>query len=200
MLRSRRDHIDDCWELDMTVLCRSNDVVWGCYGANAVHMSMVHEVLAQLSGMRTGRYTQFSNNWHAYTEVLDKVASRRLAPLSEWDAYSRGEVRPLPIFGSTQKNSSREDMALEARVFLRDCESFCDERDTPAEPVATNHTWFDHVAFPMQLAHVCLKSGDFAEAARYTGRIRATDWRLAADQFIQRRIRRQAKVEEARSR
>jgi len=204
MLRSRRDHIDDCWELDITVLCRSNDLIWGLAGANAVHMSMVHEVLAQLSGMRTGRYTQFSNNYHAYTDVLDKVASRTLAPLSEWDTYSRGEVASQPLFYTTQTNSSRDEMAREAQGFLRDCEAFCTQQhrlpDEPQKFTLGRHQWFEQVAVPMQLTHVCLKSGDSAEAARYTGRIRATDWRLAADQFIQRRIDRAAKVEEARSR
>jgi len=204
MLRSRRDHIDDCWELDITVLCRSNDLIWGLAGANAVHMSMVHEVLAQLSGMRTGRYTQFSNNYHAYTDVLDRVASRTLAPLSEWDAYSRGEVAHQPLFLSDQSSSTREEMAREAQGFLRDCEAFCDQRDKiPENPLRFylgRHQWFEQVAVPMQLAHVCLKSGDFAEAKHHVRQISASDWGLAADQFIQRRIRRQDKVEEARSR
>lgn len=32
--------------LDMTVCCRSNDIIWGAYGANAVHFSMLQEFLA----------------------------------------------------------------------------------------------------------------------------------------------------------
>jgi hypothetical protein len=204
MLRSRRDHLDDCWELDMTVLCRSNDVVWGCYGANAVHMSMVHEVLAQLSGMRIGRYTQFSNNWHAYTEVLDKVASGSLAPTHQWDAYSNGLARAMPLFECNVENSPRDEMAAEARAFLIHCEAFCRERDSIAgNPRAFYNgrsIWFKSVAVPMQLAHVCMKSGDFEEAMVQVSKIEAEDWQLAAQNFVERRRDRATKIEEARSR
>lgn len=52
--------------LDMTVCCRSNDIVWGCYGANAVHMSMLQEFVAQAADIPVGKYYQFSNDWHVY--------------------------------------------------------------------------------------------------------------------------------------
>ena len=56
--------------LDMTVCNRSNDMIWGALGANAVHMSILQEYIASHIGARVGIYTQFSNNLHAYTEVL----------------------------------------------------------------------------------------------------------------------------------
>jgi thymidylate synthase len=52
--------------LDMTVACRSNDIVWGCYGANAVHMSMLQEFIANAVGVPVGIYYQISNDWHIY--------------------------------------------------------------------------------------------------------------------------------------
>lgn len=52
--------------LNMTVSNRSNDIVWGCYGANAVHMSMLHEFVADSLHWEVGTYVQFSNNWHVY--------------------------------------------------------------------------------------------------------------------------------------
>lgn len=52
--------------LNMTVCNRSNDIIWGCYGANAVHMSMLHEYVANCLGWEVGTYTQISNNWHIY--------------------------------------------------------------------------------------------------------------------------------------
>lgn len=54
--------------LDMTVCCRSNDIIWGCYGANAVHMSMLQEFIAQAISMPVGRYYQISNDWHIYEQ------------------------------------------------------------------------------------------------------------------------------------
>lgn len=58
-------------KLDMTVLCRSNDVVWGCYGANAVHMSYLQEFVANALMVPVGSYYQFSNNWHIYEHHFD---------------------------------------------------------------------------------------------------------------------------------
>jgi thymidylate synthase len=52
--------------LEMTVCNRSNDIVWGCYGANAVHMSMLHEFVARAINLPVARYYQISNDWHIY--------------------------------------------------------------------------------------------------------------------------------------
>jgi thymidylate synthase len=52
--------------LIMTVCCRSNDLVWGCYGANAVHMSMMQEFVARALDLKVGRYYQMSNDFHLY--------------------------------------------------------------------------------------------------------------------------------------
>jgi thymidylate synthase len=53
-------------ELNMTVTNRSNDMIWGAYGANAVHMSILQEFVANALGVAVGKYVQFSNNFHIY--------------------------------------------------------------------------------------------------------------------------------------
>ncbi len=58
------------YTLDMTVYNRSNDLVWGAYGANQVHFGFLHEVVASATCMRQGVYTQVGANSHLYTEVL----------------------------------------------------------------------------------------------------------------------------------
>ncbi len=66
--------------LNMTVTNRSNDLVWGCYGANAVHMSMLQEFIANALGVSVGVYTQISNNFHIYEghfPLLDVPAEPR---------------------------------------------------------------------------------------------------------------------------
>lgn len=68
--------------LDMTVCNRSNDVIWGAYGANAVHFSMIQEWMAASVGCMVGSYTQVSNSFHVYTDL----------PL--WQKYQSGEWRP----------------------------------------------------------------------------------------------------------
>lgn len=57
--------------LDMTVCCRSNDVVWGAYGSNIVHFSLLHEVMARVLDKPLGYLYQFSNNMHFYIERPD---------------------------------------------------------------------------------------------------------------------------------
>jgi hypothetical protein len=43
-------------KLDMTVFNRSNDMVWGAYGANAVHFSILQEYIACALGLKVGAY------------------------------------------------------------------------------------------------------------------------------------------------
>lgn len=59
--------------LDLTVLCRSNDAVWGAYGANAVHFSVLQEYLAARIGVGVGVLYQVSNNFHVYEDVWSRV-------------------------------------------------------------------------------------------------------------------------------
>lgn len=54
--------------LDITVCNRSNDAIWGAYGANAVQFSVLQEYMAAHIGVGIGEYTQMSHNLHAYTD------------------------------------------------------------------------------------------------------------------------------------
>lgn len=59
--------------LDITVTCRSNDAIWGAYGANAVHFSVLQEFVAAACGFWVGTMCQLSNNLHAYEDKLQEV-------------------------------------------------------------------------------------------------------------------------------
>jgi len=61
---------DGSTSLDMLVSNRSNDIVWGAYGANAVHFSFLHHLVAELSGFAVGVYRQVSDNYHMYSDKL----------------------------------------------------------------------------------------------------------------------------------
>lgn len=84
--------------LDMTICNRSNDIIWGAYGANAVHMSIMMEFVAMMVGVEVGIMYQVSNNYHAYQETLEGV----LPTGSKWDkygaTYARGTTRKTPLF------------------------------------------------------------------------------------------------------
>jgi len=74
---------DETKKLDMTITNRSNDLIWGTFGANAVHMSMLHEYMAARVGGTVGSYYHFSNNLHAYEKVLEKLGDFQ----AQYDPY-----------------------------------------------------------------------------------------------------------------
>ena len=73
--------------LDVTVTNRSNDLIYGCLGSNVFHFSFLHEIMAQSCKMEIGKYYQFSNNLHIYTE--NEVAKRCLEGIADEHNPSR---------------------------------------------------------------------------------------------------------------
>lgn len=191
MLRGRMDHTDKVHELDVTVACRSNDAVWGAYGANAVHFSVMAEVLAGLSGMRLGRYYQVSNNFHVYVDVLNKVWPSREGTM---DLYQMGHVRPTPILQSGIYDRPR--LRNEALALLDSCQSFVVSPD----PTLTKweSRWLARTVAPMYKVHELWRAGLRDKAIEATAEIEATDWRWAASAWMARRLVRHG-VPETRS-
>lgn len=79
-------------KLDMTIFCRSNDVVWGAYFANAYHMSVLQEFVALMVGVPVGVYRQVSVNFHGYLKTLDEA----LATCHE-NPYVSGDFMTVPM-------------------------------------------------------------------------------------------------------
>lgn len=78
-------------KLDMTVCNRSNDAIFGCFGANLVHFSILQEYLASVLGVPVGKYCQVTNNLHIY---LDVVGTEKLEKIiSECDILAAGGPR-----------------------------------------------------------------------------------------------------------
>ena len=87
---------DDTLVLDMTVFCRSNDVIWGAAGANAVQFSILQEYLATKLGVGVGFLYQVSNNFHAYAEIFEGL--KTLRPYTHHhDAYTDKRVVPTKL-------------------------------------------------------------------------------------------------------
>lgn len=163
--------------LDMTVCCRSNDVIWGAYGANAVHFSVLQEYLAAAIGVQVGTYYQISNNFHAYDNDLWK---RCVEGISDFTAYRySGDVASAPMVTVPQK-------------FLADCERFCEDVDTmwtigDFDGRPYDNVWMSLTAWNMALAHFYHKKGETVLATRAVAAIQADDWRLACAEWIERR-------------
>ena len=160
-------------KLDMTVFNRSNDMVWGAYGANAVHMSFLQEVMAAWIGVPVGFYWQISTNFHAYLDTLKKVE-----PLLNTDAksaYELNEIEPFPIVGT------------DIDTWFSELTMFMDAG--PA--IGYTDPFFKKVAVPMLLAWQTWKNKDnenhVSEAIEYADRIAASDWRRACIEWLERR-------------
>lgn len=87
--------------LDMMVSNRSNDLIWGAYGANAVHFSMLQEYVAASLGREVGTYTQVSANTHVYEPhwpLMRLLAAQAPMPPSTYnDHYSTGRTATFPM-------------------------------------------------------------------------------------------------------
>jgi hypothetical protein len=159
--------------LDMTVCNRSNDIIWGAYGANAVHMSYLQEFMAAWIGVPVGMYWQMSNNYHAYQEIFEKTQSALVTEPGE-DLYESGEVRPFCMVNS------------DIESWQQDLQMYLDGAD-----VQFNDVFFRRVAFPMQKAHAHLKNLDLGEdrfigAREIIQQCAASDWRRSAENHILR--------------
>ena len=177
-------------KLDMTVFNRSNDIIWGAYGANAVHFSMLQEYVARALGIPVGIYYQVSNNYHAYDELYDKM----LPAAEDWessfdtaDMYQQG-TEVFPLIGKP----GYEDR------FNRDLVMFLDE----PMAVGFQEPFFRKIAKPMLAAHTFFKLN--TGLVRYTGALEIleqmptnNDWRAAAEEWIKVRQDRFIEKQEA---
>lgn len=128
--------------LNMTVCCRSNDMLWGAYGANVVHFSILQELLAAELGVPMGVYRQFSNNFHVYLDVPQVQEFLDTPPTYDHDVYSLGSVRPVPLVAAGE---SMQDI-------LDDCERFVDNQPTVTHFLST-------VAAPLRDVYLARKRG-----------------------------------------
>lgn len=170
MFRNNFGLRDEPNRLDMTVTCRSNDIIWGAYGANAVHFSVLQEYVAAHLGLAVGNYYQVSNNWHAYEDVYNKTYRGDLRKTWPVSPYASGEVAPYPMI----QDPATWDRDL--LLFLEDPHSY-----------GYTNKWFAVCAKPMWFSHMAYRARNYANALEITEQIAATDWRRATREWLLRR-------------
>ncbi len=174
--------------LDMVVFNRSNDIVWGCYGANAVHFSMLLEYMCAATQLPMGTYTQISVNWHAYTATLDKVRA-----LEEHcgDAYERlyGMAGPPNPYQGENCVAPYTMINTDIPTWERNLQMFLDEG---SNAMGYTDPFFRCVAVPILVTHQKYKNVEgparFEAALQACSHIKATDWRYAIQQWLERRL------------
>jgi hypothetical protein len=179
-----QEYPKDLKALDLTVLCRSNDIVWGAYGANAVHFSVLQEYLAGRLGVSVGRMYQFSNNWHGYVSVLERMGDPLLMQ-GRPSRYATGEIRAMPMGTDWE----RWDEDLKRFMLMHDVGLWGDGSLSAGFMVDYANSWFNDVAWHVAVANFYWKRGDKDAALDAAENIRAMDWRAACVEWMQRRMK-----------
>ena len=171
--------------LDMTVFNRSNDIIWGAYGADAPHFGMLLQWMSAACNRGIGRYWQISDNWHAYEATLtpELMSVRQWARNPQYERlvahspYEMGEVKAYPLVGSEKIEQWDDDLTM-----------FMSEED---HALGYKSPFFKKVAIPLIQAHNEFKGNDgerrYSEAVRCLKNCRAEDWRRMAEDWIHRR-------------
>jgi hypothetical protein len=156
-------------DLHMTVYNRSNDVILGMLGANAVHFSYLQEYIANSLNLSMGPYTQVSCNAHVYKSHVDKYL--HTAPTCHdneyWDEIGTYWLDPATDF---QFCTNVIDSWVQGNGMPLDV---CD--------------YFEDVLEPMCIAYAHHKARDYDSALRTALDIRDLQWANACIDWILRR-------------
>lgn len=168
--------------LDVMVCNRSNDMIWGALGANAVHMTVLQEYLAKMVGCAVGEFHSVSFNMHLYTDPHGELRAKLEDKLNDGDArmpYEEGIVNPIPL------------VSIPVNRWDRELGAFLANPDGEAEYV---DPFIEGVAKPLWRSWKAFKRkgdpGRFQEARGQLGACGAPDWKLACWEWVARREKR----------
>lgn len=65
-------------ELNMMVVNRSNDIIYGLFGANLCQFSTIHELLANWLGVKVGTYVHVTDSLHTYLDSYGSGENERV--------------------------------------------------------------------------------------------------------------------------
>lgn len=159
--------------LHFTITNRSNDLVWGLCGANAVHMSFLQEYMAAAIGVKCGRWYHMSNNLHVYEKHWD------LPRQVEATFYAIGNSDYWWNYPGTMPLVAADENPIN---FMDDCIDFVDGVDR----VRTK--FFQGVVRPMVGAWAAWKEQRYVDAIRGAMEIKAPDWRSAQVDWYKRAL------------
>lgn len=169
--------------LDLVVYNRSNDLVLGAYGANAVHFSVAQEYVARKIGCPVGTYTQVSSNMHVYLGTNGKFNGlAKVSKLFPSDPYAEGLVRPCPM------PEAFVDESIDGLLQMADG-NWLDEAEAEGD--------WETMVWGVLRAHEIYRDGDKSVAAaqfaqsflrEVFGGGPAWDWVVAAHEWLERRV------------
>jgi hypothetical protein len=172
-------HAHNGYVLNMTVYNRSNDLIWGTLGANAVHFSFLQEYVAACIGCGVGVYNQISDDQHVY---VDRFEPEKW--LADETVNFYGDLRPSDI--------NIVPLVKDPVTFDREVVEFVDLHGhncvANEEPeVEFSEPFLQNVAHPMCIAFHHHKLRDYDAALEYANDVEADDWCIAATNWLQKR-------------
>lgn len=177
------------FEVNLTVVNRSNDVLYGCYGSNVVHFSIVQEYIAARLGLKMGRYYQFSDNLHAYTD--NPIWKKAEAPgflYIDNPYYSSDESKPPVVPMPLNQGCGQEFHKFDED--LKKYFSTYDENSGLTRLSADDYQtdFWKQVLVPMNNAFIAHRERNYDLAhSDLQGMPINNDWRKASTEWLERR-------------
>ena len=171
--------VEDEKFLNMTVLNRSNDLIWGLLGANAVHFVFLQMYVAGCLGLQVGQYHQVTNNLHCYTE--------RWTPEKWLEEYRSPETSTATWY--TDDATNMVPLVRDPETFDKEVLVFADKAWGQSQEGADIFTepFLKTVAWPMYRAFERHKHRDYRAAWLWLDAVAADDWREAGRYWIAKR-------------
>lgn len=185
--------INHLGQLEMTSINRSNDAVWGILsGANVVHLSFFHELVALGAGAPIGPWTHVSNNLHVYTASCAGAEMwQQLSVLEDGcDMYEQMDFPHVPLF----KGPRHLHLFYKALdIFLRQAERAILQKlplvfdPTTARYLTENFPFIAQTAIPVFNCWHLRKLGRAEDSSVAAQLIQSGDWALACVGWLERR-------------
>lgn len=156
-------------KLNFLTTNRSNDLIWGLCGANAVHLTVLMEFMAHALGLPLGEWHHISNNLHVYEHHFALLKGVVANPHLSWTPHPG--TQPLLLPGE----------AVES--FTEDCHNFCEGQDDDFATAFFNDT----VAPMVQGWHKWRRDGSLEGAIYDASCVEANDWRKASVSWLRRK-------------
>lgn len=168
-------------KLCMTVYNRSNDMIWGAYGANVVQFSIIQEYVAVHLDLLIGTYTQVSNSYHVYTEgaggkVWDRIKDNYDGNINIYNNLDN-------VIYMSKDSVSRIDEDL--NTFFKSYDKFGIEE--LCELKCWQSQYFYHLIIPVLCVYLMYKEHGPIRAMKYTIAIQSDDWRIACEDWLTNR-------------
>jgi hypothetical protein len=173
-------------QLDMVTFNRSNDAIWGgINGANMVHLSLIHETVANAISRPMGVWHHTSANLHVYVDN-PKWPALRDAPFHQSDYPEVDPEDRCPLV----PGGSLEGTTIQLHAFINRVENLLDLQDgrlhLESRTPLTNR-FLLHTAWPMVRAFKAHKDKQYSEAQAIMMDVHAADWKQAGIAWLNRR-------------